>query len=764
MPPTAARRTLLHHARSPFPRRAGALLQAPSTASDDSAPWQPDAAVSPITYSYDAQGRLIKAQEGSQFETYTYDAANNLTSRTNAAGQVWQNGYDTDGNLTSLTLPGGEVYKVGYDADQTSITMPNGAVHSLQYSALDDPAGYTPPGSAAGFGRTYDAEQRVATSVLPDGRTSTRGYDAAGRPSSLQYPEATISYSYVANNSTDPISSLLRTPSLIGSAETVGFSYDGSLVTGTSMSGAAVGQFSYGYDPNLVLNAITLQSGSDSVTIPESHDADGLVTAFGPLSLTRGGPLGQESSVFDGSAMRIAETYDTLGQLTSRIETVQGTTTLSDSYNYDTAGRISQVVEQAGGLSHTYTYNYNTDGQLTTVNEDGATIEQYAYDGNSNRTSTTLGSGVAESATYDARDRLQTRGGTNYTFDASGFMTGRGGDTFTYSARGELLQATVGGNTVTYSYDGLGRRVSRTDSGGTTQYLYGDPSNPFLVNAVRTPDGTLTVLYYDAAGNLAAFDCGGSRYYVATDTVGTPRVVTDATGTVVKALAYSSYGDVLSDSAPSFTLPLGYAGGLPDPVTGLVHFWFRDYDPAAGRWTAIDPVLYDGSQGNLYAYANNDPVDFHDPTGLFCVGGSAYEGVGGGAQVCFTGKGFSICAEFGLGTGESIEVNPFGDLASSGVTEVAELQVALAVGALGTTYTLTPCIGGQSGKQQFDLKATAAGQGVKGSFTRDDNGNVTAGADLSLNKFGVENLGKEGIEGKLAAQACVNMTGAYSPW
>ena len=187
--------------------------------------------------------------------------------------------------------------------------------------------------------------------------------------------------------------------------------------------------------------------------------------------------------------MRIDETYDGLGELTSRVQTVQGTTTLSDSYSYDAAGRISQVVEQVGGVSHTYTYSYDTDGQLTLVNEDGATIEQYTYDANGNRTSKALGGGAAETATYDNRDRLQARGGTAYSFDASGFMTGRGSDTFTYSARGELLQATVGGATVTYSYDGLGRRVSRTDSGGTTQYLYGNPGNPFQVSAVRDPAG-----------------------------------------------------------------------------------------------------------------------------------------------------------------------------------------------------------------------------------------------------------------------------------
>jgi YD repeat-containing protein len=139
--------------------------------------WQPAAGVTPLTYNYDTQGRLVETQEGSQFETYSYDAANNLISTTNAAGQVWQYTYDADGNLTTLTLPGGETYRLGYDADgnQTSLTMPNGAVHTLRYTALDDPAGYIPPGSAPGFGRTYDAEQRLTTSTLPDGRLSTRG-------------------------------------------------------------------------------------------------------------------------------------------------------------------------------------------------------------------------------------------------------------------------------------------------------------------------------------------------------------------------------------------------------------------------------------------------------------------------------------------------------------------------------------------------------------------------------------------------------------
>ena len=52
-------------------------------------------------------------------------------------------------------------------------------------------------------------------------------------------------------------------------------------------------------------------------------------------------------------------------------------------------------------------------------------------------------------------------------------------------------------------------------------------------------------------------------------------------------------------------LPIGFAGGLTDPDTGLARFGMRDYDPAIGRWTARDPILFKGGQENLYMYCGN---------------------------------------------------------------------------------------------------------------------------------------------------------------
>ncbi len=106
-----------------------------------------------------------------------------------------------------------------------------------------------------------------------------------------------------------------------------------------------------------------------------------------------------------------------------------------------------------------------------------------------------------------------------------------------------------------------------------------------------------------------------STYYVASDRLGTPRVVADASGAVVKAMEYDSYGFLHSVSNPSFDLPIGFAGGIPD-TTGLIRFGFRDYEPGSGRWVSRDRILYKSGQFNLYQYVHNDPINLTDSSGL----------------------------------------------------------------------------------------------------------------------------------------------------
>ncbi len=107
----------------------------------------------------------------------------------------------------------------------------------------------------------------------------------------------------------------------------------------------------------------------------------------------------------------------------------------------------------------------------------------------------------------------------------------------------------------------------------------------------------------------------GTTYRLVSDQLGSVRLVVDAaTGVVAQRLDYDEWGGVLTDTNPGFQ-PFAFAGGHYDPDTGLLRFGARDYDPTVGRWTAKDPILFNGGGENLYQYADSDPVNLVDPTG-----------------------------------------------------------------------------------------------------------------------------------------------------
>lgn len=611
----------------------------------------PAPGLDPELFTFDLLGRLQQSSQGIQSLDYDYDTKNRVISVTDAAGNATLYEYDDADRVTKMTKAGGQILNYTYDANgnRTDLEMPSTDSHAIAYARRGLRTGYTPPGNAP-YLRTYDADRDLVSRTLPGGRVLSNTFDSNRRWTGMNYPEASVVFGY--DETRGRMSSISRAPTSIGVAQDIAYLYDGPLVTKSTWTSAANGTYQYGWDSNFLFRNFNLKSGFDTVNSFVSWNADGQQIGFGPYTLARGGPGGSLSQVSDANLSHDLQ-YDSLGRLQARDVVVNANPVYANVLTFNDIGKISEKDETVDGVNHVYVYTYDASGRLTRVTRDATQVELYTYDENDNRLSTLMAS-----STYDAQDRLTLHAGVSQNFNADGFLTARGTEIYDYSTRGELIKAVIpGSGEITYSYDGLGRRVARTDLSGTTQYLYGHPWNTMLVTAVRDSSGDLTVLYYDRAVGYYAMNRDGTTYYIATDQVGSPRVVTDSSGIAVKVVEYDSFGIRISDSNPGFELHIGYAGGLDDGATGLVRFGFRDYDPDAGRWTARDPILYDGGQANLFAYVGNNPISQRDPTGLLagCIGASLYLGFGGGAELCCKGGECSICAEGGVGKGGGVD-------------------------------------------------------------------------------------------------------------
>ena len=108
----------------------------------------------------------------------------------------------------------------------------------------------------------------------------------------------------------------------------------------------------------------------------------------------------------------------------------------------------------------------------------------------------------------------------------------------------------------------------------------------------------------------------GKTYQIISDHLGSVHLVINTeTGRIAQQMDYDVWGAVTHDSNPGFQ-PFGYAGGLYDPDTQLTRFGARDYDAETGRWTAKDPIFFNGGDTNLYGYVLQDPVNITDMAGL----------------------------------------------------------------------------------------------------------------------------------------------------
>ena len=650
---------------------------------------QLDPALEPMTYVVDSRGRILSAGSPSLTSHYAWNGADHLLSVTRV-GSVTSFAYDTSDRLASVTSPGGRTHAFGWDGvgNLVSMTTPAGNLHLLAVDGAGRRVGWTAPlmGSWT-FG--YDLDGDWTGSVLPSGRAVLASTDAFGRLDSVSTVEALTSFAWLGGgggccgNGGAQAASLQRAPlpGQPGQAQTIAYTWDGELRTNATWSGASNGSITTTWSSDWMPSAVT----TDGVVVALARDADGLLTELGPLSLVRDGPLGMPTSASgDGGAWSWG--FDTLGRTTSHAASAASTALIDWTRGFDALGRVTSLSETVAGVTRLTTYGLDADGQLVSVSVDGVPQAAYTWDADGNRTS-----GPGGAATYDGADRVLTANGLAYVVDDDGQLVQRGADSFRYGTRGELLAATVGGQDVTYSYDALGRLVARTDVGGTWSFLYDELVSPVLVSAARSPAGVLDVYLRDESGRLLAFLRDGDTYLVGSDPIGSPRVVADASGVVIEVVDWDAFGVRTADSNAGFWLPIGWAGGIEDPLTGLVRFGARDYEPATGRFTTLDPTLFESNEYNLYRYGRNAPHANVDPTGTLCVSFDAYAIYGGGVKLCADGSGFSACVEVGLGAGGGLEIDPFGSIVRTPNYFDAAIKLSAGPLSLGPKLRLTEC-------------------------------------------------------------------------
>ena len=116
---------------------------------------------------------------------------------------------------------------------------------------------------------------------------------------------------------------------------------------------------------------------------------------------------------------------------------------------------------------------------------------------------------------------------------------------------------------------------------------------------------------------LREYEVRPGLYYYINDHLGTPQRLITGEGTVVWQAAYLPFGRTQVQLG-TVQNNLRFPGQYFDAETGLHYNWNRYYDPDTGRYLSPDPIgLYGGM--NLYAYTNQNPINYIDHKGLFDI-------------------------------------------------------------------------------------------------------------------------------------------------
>ncbi|HUQ02576.1 MAG TPA: RHS repeat-associated core domain-containing protein [Kofleriaceae bacterium] len=541
------------------------------------------------------------------------DAAGKPVWQQDAAGSVTRMRYDVLGRLVRVELPDGELHTATFDSYGRPSQVSRAGLASVRYAY--DPASGLP------------VKREVLTANGAVERSVVWTRDAIGR--------------VVSETHAQPASGVTRT----FHHRWDGDRGDGTTVPGqrghhTQVDGAgflrrtvyrrdgAVGESTlrlgawrelqqertYFEDGALKEQRWTVRDGGG--TIRHAFTQTRVVDAYGRLAELR----------VDGAPLATI-VYDVQNRL-ARVDLVSGE---SVAYHYDpvTAGPSGYWQDGGawnGGVDWTLSarglvaseafafgdettqrdYEYDARGFLV-ASGDGADDSVYAYDaaGLPTHTADSLGARdlVRAGTTLVAGDHV-------YTYDTLGRVVARDDLALAYGPTGQIDVARRGGRTWGYVHDEAGNRLYKHENG--------QPTEAYLDGAYLD-DSTFVVPLELAGRVIGVYEVGAAGAQLRLLPTDPRSTLLGDGGTPLLPTPFGA-----RQTRPSLARALDFAARGYDADLGAVRFGVRDYDAYLGQfWTpdprfleAIDKVAASPVDGNLYAYARNNPLSLVDPSGL----------------------------------------------------------------------------------------------------------------------------------------------------
>jgi len=596
----------------------------------------------------------------------TTDSASNISyAQSNLLGLPWrtwgtgaqpsQLGYDGYGRRTSITTWQGA--GTWFNAATWPTSPPTGKAVSWSLDNATGLANYKQFANGSKVQFTYNARGQLKTRTWARTSVTTYNYfdtlgSQTGELQSVSYSDGTptVSFTYTRAGAIYTVSDQAGTRTLAYGAdlkptsETYDSSFYASKVltlsydsmgrsTGYSFNGSSTVGQSFGYDGTTGrLNSYTgTMGGTNAVFTPSYAAGTDWVSGITTGSYSRSMPLVSRNDVISSVTTQWAGS--TLGAFTADYTDRRGwrlgQTAATSPYtsNLSFAGALASV------------YTYDSFGQLTdsvaTINGSaaGAHTFHWGFDLSGNRTTET----GAVSTTYTPGDLNQytaitgTLGEASLGYDPDGNMLNDGTWTYTYDCENRIKGISGAGQTLSFKYDYLGRRIQKTVTGtnsingmgpSDTKYLWTGwkivaelGSNGSTVNRafVWGPDFSDNHGNAGGAGSLLAQIDGSTVSYAMPDALGNI-VGYFSSSTLSAAVEYSPFGRLITGALSYKNFPIGYSGQYTDWETNLVYYGLRFYNPKHGRFINRDPIEEAGGY-NLYAFCLNRPTRGWDVLG-----------------------------------------------------------------------------------------------------------------------------------------------------